>query len=100
MAAGFLFSRADTDQDGSITASPDLVRVFHYFDLNGQFGTGRLCARSCGCLWCVWVGYVCLRACQCGVCVRDRVDVCGVCVYVGYVCLRVCECGVCVRACR
>jgi len=36
VSANYLFSRADTDQDGAITSSPDMGRVFHYFDLNGD----------------------------------------------------------------
>jgi hypothetical protein len=36
MAAGFLFSRADTDMDGIITMSPDMERLFTYFDMDGQ----------------------------------------------------------------
>ena len=35
-SASFLFAHADTDHDGSISNSPDLIRVFKYFDLNGQ----------------------------------------------------------------
>ncbi|KAK7094738.1 uncharacterized protein [Littorina saxatilis] len=36
VSANFLFARADTDSDGTISASPDLSRVFKYFDLNGD----------------------------------------------------------------
>ena len=36
VSARYLFSRADTDKDGSITHYPDMQRVYHYFDLDGQ----------------------------------------------------------------
>ncbi|KAL8598168.1 hypothetical protein ACOMHN_043239 [Nucella lapillus] len=36
IAAEYLFARADTDQDGSITQFPDMQRVFQYFDINGD----------------------------------------------------------------
>nr|KAG5712579.1 hypothetical protein BaRGS_011553 [Batillaria attramentaria] len=36
VGAAFLFSRADTDGDGSISVDPDLQRVFGYFDIDGQ----------------------------------------------------------------
>ncbi|XP_076436917.1 uncharacterized protein LOC143276297 [Babylonia areolata] len=36
VSADYLFARADTDQDGSITQFPDMQRVFQYFDVNGD----------------------------------------------------------------
>merc|ERR1719310_1038009 len=35
VAADYLFARADTNQDGSITEFPDMQRVFQYFDIDG-----------------------------------------------------------------
>ncbi|XP_046331993.1 uncharacterized protein LOC124115159 [Haliotis rufescens] len=34
LAAVYLFHRADTDQNGIITRTPDMDRVFSYFDLD------------------------------------------------------------------
>ena len=64
VGAGYLFSRADTDRDGSITEFPDMQRVYSYFDLNGQSwysctgggggGGGGVCV--CVCVFvCVYV---------------------------------------------
>ena len=83
VSASFLFAHADTDQDGSISNSPDLNRVFKYFDLNGQclniYGAegGREGERVCVCGgggWregqhiCMRSVCVCVCACMC-VCV-------------------------------
>merc|ERR1712098_68713 len=36
ISANYIFGRADTNRDGFIDVSPDLDRVFQYFDLNGD----------------------------------------------------------------
>ncbi|XP_076436607.1 insoluble matrix shell protein 5-like [Babylonia areolata] len=40
-AAEYLFDRADTNHDGSLTDFPDMQRVFKYFDYNGDGGVNE-----------------------------------------------------------